>query len=923
MSSEDNPIVALAKEVLDGKRSEKEAVQQASSPTFVREVSDSHLSEICALVGALYEIRLDRLLLPCRLAVNVAKSKGVEPELWALLNLFYGAILHLLLQPKRAIDHLQTARTAFEAVGSKVLVAFCTLQTIVPYLGLGLFRESIELARQAKREFLEQGMQSEAALCDLMESNAWAAWGNFNKAFDVLDSARIIFVERGEQTAILECDLLLAKFYRSQRQDEKALGICRGIIESAQSRPTKFSAANAHLLSGGIYSFIGSNHLAKEHFSLAKKICEELGLEYLKWEIEIKTAMVLLIEGSYESSLETLRSGREFFLSRGFETDVALVDLFIGTVLRSQGNHQGALSLLQASTAYFRKTGLTEFETISEVALASSYRELGQKAQAVELLEEIIRNDRVWWLTKGDASLELGRTLHEMGQFDRPMKLFAQAVDLAEMMRAKYSDLWLRSSYLEGESACYYEIIRLCVGIQDHRKAIEYIELLKCRYLIEKIETPKEPIDCTSGEPKSGQGCVETNESRNFLGNVATSDMDSDVLDGRHEKRLSPRTPPNFRVSYQEIETYVGAHQRTLIYLFPMEDRTALFIISPRAAATPVVEYVEGYGTAQISAQVDSLATQSKEDNKDQIKTFLDELLEDLYIKLFVRIEPHLLCNEPITFIPYGGLHLFPLHAMYSHRGSARNYVMDNHPVAYGPSAKVLQHCTHLDRQLSEHIAVVSANPDGNRPLFYSTREADFIARSFGVSPILKASRGDMLGNGKNASILHYTGHADGESLLLHAETDKSLEEQYSVSEIFESLVLPNTYLATLSACETGKVSFGKTDEYIGLPSAFLHAGAATVVCSLWQVSDISTALLMAKMYGFIKQGVGKAEALRKSQRWLRDSEKAEREALISRVVKAGQRISLRKGAFDAARLLPDDLSHPYYWAGFICSGAP
>ena len=60
------------------------------------------------------------------------------------------------------------------------------------------------------------------------------------------------------------------------------------------------------------------------------------------------------------------------------------------------------------------------------------------------------------------------------------------------------------------------------------------------------------------------------------------------------------------------------------------------------------------------------------------------------------------------------------------------------------------------------------------------------------------------------------------------------------------SLNLQNCHLVTLSACESGFTDFrALSDEYMGLPSGFLIAGAPTVVCSLWIVNDFSTALLI------------------------------------------------------------------------------
>ena len=157
--------------------------------------------------------------------------------------------------------------------------------------------------------------------------------------------------------------------------------------------------------------------------------------------------------------------------------------------------------------------------------------------------------------------------------------------------------------------------------------------------------------------------------------------------------------------------------------------------------------------------------------------------------------------------------------------------------------------------------------------------------------------------------------------------------DRYDVGDIFTTLSTPNAWLVTLSACDTGKVRLETTDEYIGLPSAFLHAGAATVICSLWSVSDLSTTLLMSKMYELIAEGRGKAEALREAQLWLKDPErKLEHKEALERLgaledQSAEGRLAdvrrFRRTSTPNESVLLEDLHKPYYWAGFICTGAP
>jgi CHAT domain-containing protein len=80
------------------------------------------------------------------------------------------------------------------------------------------------------------------------------------------------------------------------------------------------------------------------------------------------------------------------------------------------------------------------------------------------------------------------------------------------------------------------------------------------------------------------------------------------------------------------------------------------------------------------------------------------------------------------------------------------------------------------------------------------------------------------------------------------------------------NLNLENADLVTLSACQTqlGELSAG--DELVGLSRAFIYAGTSSLVASLWSVEDESTAYLMEHFYGYLKEGMGKAEALRQAK---------------------------------------------------------
>ncbi|HYL98223.1 MAG TPA: CHAT domain-containing tetratricopeptide repeat protein, partial [Blastocatellia bacterium] len=101
-------------------------------------------------------------------------------------------------------------------------------------------------------------------------------------------------------------------------------------------------------------------------------------------------------------------------------------------------------------------------------------------------------------------------------------------------------------------------------------------------------------------------------------------------------------------------------------------------------------------------------------------------------------------------------------------------------------------------------------------------------------------------------------------------------------------LNLWGTKLVVLSACDTGIGEVRIGEGVYGLRRAFVQAGAETLVMSLWPVSDYVTRELMTGYYEKLKQGAGRAEALRQVQ---------------------------------LEMLKHKDRRHPFYWASFIVSG--
>jgi CHAT domain-containing protein/tetratricopeptide (TPR) repeat protein len=118
---------------------------------------------------------------------------------------------------------------------------------------------------------------------------------------------------------------------------------------------------------------------------------------------------------------------------------------------------------------------------------------------------------------------------------------------------------------------------------------------------------------------------------------------------------------------------------------------------------------------------------------------------------------------------------------------------------------------------------------------------------------------------------LHFATHADMPGkvkgikepfIILGQVENRGTDDGFlTMSEVLELSL--DADMVVLSACSTGK---GKMIEGEGVASfarAFHHAGARSVVVSLWEVASEPAVEYMKKFYGYLKAGKSKGEALR------------------------------------------------------------
>ena len=164
-------------------------------------------------------------------------------------------------------------------------------------------------------------------------------------------------------------------------------------------------------------------------------------------------------------------------------------------------------------------------------------------------------------------------------------------------------------------------------------------------------------------------------------------------------------------------------------------------------------------------------------------------------------------------------------------------------------------------------------------PLPETEREVVEISRIMGVEPTPPDVLLSVMANETelrkvkldNYRYIHFATHADlpGEVqgiyepfiLLGQVENRDGDDGLLTLSEVL-GLQL-NADMVVLSACLTGRGKVMDGEGVINFARAFQHAGAQSVVVSLWEVASNEAVDYMKIFYGYLKAGKGRAEALR------------------------------------------------------------
>jgi tetratricopeptide (TPR) repeat protein len=256
-----------------------------------------------------------------------------------------------------------------------------------------------------------------------------------------------------------------------------------------------------------------------------------------------------------------------------------------------------------------------------------------------------------------------------------------------------------------------------------------------------------------------------------------------------------------------------------------------------------------------------------------------------------------------LIIVPDGPLHHLPFEALVRDG----RYLVQAFEVTVAPSASTLAGLRRDRRKPAPNAVAAFGDPaigagdDRFPPLPHARREVERIAALFPPERAVlltgdEATRKAIL----EASLdryryVHFAAHGwiDGRDLghsglILSTGGREPAGALLSVADIF-SLRL-GAEMVALSACRSGSGEIRGGEGIVGMARAFIDAGARSVLVSLWNVNDASTADLMERLYEGLAGGRPPSEALRAAKLEFIESDRP-----------------LRR--------------HPYRWAPFVLVG--
>jgi len=821
--------------------------------------------------------------------------------------------LILLGEYGRAQNAARRARRIFATAGEALRLARLDINVGNIFHRQDRFREALACYESAYSQLLPaedtEGIVAalhNAAVC-LISLN------EYEKALATYGRARKLAKKANMPLAVAQAEYNIAYLYYLRGRYGQAIEMLQAARKFSQKVGDSYHAALCRLDLSEIYLELNLNQDAAELVGEAFTCFERLGMKYEAAKALCGSAIALSQQGHGQRALDLFAQARAMFVKEKNRVWPSLIDLYQAVAYFNEGRLPQARRHCLAALEFFSVSPLLNRAILCRLLLARLSLKTRRLEAARRECQIALRNlaGKHTPILSYQGHLVMGQIEEAAHNLQKAQRHYHLAKNVLDTLRSGVHGEELKISFMSNRLEVYENLVDNCLARgatpRARMEAWTYMEEAKSRNLLELIARQAGPAAGHNREQTGTRKLRELREQLNWyyhrieveqLGQVPVSDkrllalrklaegVEKKFLQALREvnpaeaERAGAKLPQP--VSLDRLCAILGP-RTTLIEYFRVRDVILASVVTEKG-----VEITRVTRTSRIAHPLRMLQFQLSKFRLDPsyVRRFEAPLLEatrahlhELYQELLHPIR-HQIKGPHLVVVPHESLHCVPFHALFDGSG----YMVDAFAVSYAPSASIYAQCCQK-RVNQAGGSLILGVPDPRAPAI--REEIQSVARTLPKPEVL-------LGRRASARSLQEKG---ARSRLIHIATHGFFRQD---NPIFSGIRLGDTFLTlydlyrlrlpadqiTLSGCSTGANVIAAGDELIGLMRGLLSAGARSLLLTLWDVNDSSTAMVMKIFYDRIVHRSDRASALREAMRTAREQH-----------------------------------PHPFYWAPFVLVG--
>ena len=822
--------------------------------------------------------------------------------------------LILLGQYDKAFETAQKAESILQRLGDQQRLAHVQINVGNIYHRQDRFEEGLACYERAYEALLPFRDSEGLAVAMYNMAVCLITLNDFPRALASYQRAREMCVQHGMTLLVTQSDYNIAYLYYLRGEYGRAIGMLRDTREECRKNNDAYVMALCYLDVSEIYLELNLSSEAMEAAHEGYLRFQKLGMGYEEAKCQANEAMALSQLGKPVRSLELFAEARPKFVKENNLVWPYLIDLYQAVVLFNEGRLFEARRLCARAADFFDTSFLPGKAVLCHLLLARLSMRTGDraaaKAECARALERLASLEAP--VLRYQAEFLMGQIQQSSDDASHAYDSYQRARSALEALRSSLHGEELKIAFMKNRLEVYECLVELCISENQKGNSAEeafgYMELAKSRSLAESLVQHGHVLPAAdAGQSGLVRRVREMREELNWyyrrieleqLRSENTSPqriekLQKEALERENELLRALRDLPAAQpgvsapsgsaiASLKEVRECLPP-ETALIEYFTIKDQFVAAVVSPDGLeivpVTPVSRVVNLLRMLHLQISKFRLGAEYVQTFEKPLLDAMQAHLGQLHEEVFAAVRGQLRAKH-IVVVPHGILHYLPFHALHDGAG----YLIDSFTLSYAPSASIFVLCQRK-ASLASGGSLVLGIPDSRAPLILDEVQS--------VAAILPDSE-LFVGTEANQERLRQTG---AQSRLIHIATHGSFRQD---NPMFSGIRLGDAYLnlydlyqlkleaelVTLSGCATGMNVVSPGDELLGLIRGLLFAGAQSLLLTLWDVHDRSTAELMTAFYRRLNDGEAKTVALQGAMRELRSR-----------------------------------YAHPYYWAPFTLIG--